>query len=188
MCVLFQCVHNRDKTEFTTSGLCQIQVFTLFLLFCCNMLCMSVTNGSKGLSSMSSWFNASCTSIRPSLHAYRHVPFHECFCYAVQEESESQCQQEEGQPEGPATSRPLDPSWGDGDEEHGESAERCPIWTRLTYPVLPGPPTGCTQPIRKSDWQQEQPLRYFRGIMLKRFLISQVCNPNNFLLLVFLLF
>lgn len=98
-----------------------------------------------------------------------YMPLHKCFCFAVQEESKPQCQQEEGQPEGPATSWPLDPSWGDGDEEHGESTERCPIWTRLTHPVLPGPPTGRTQPIGKSDRQQEQPLRYFGGIMLKPF-------------------
>lgn len=93
------------------------------------------------------------------------------FCLTAQEESEPQRQQEEGQPEGPASSRPLDPPWGDGDEEHGESAERRPVWARLAHPVLPGPPAGRTQPIRESDWQQEQPLRYLRGVMLKRVLI-----------------
>lgn len=83
-----------------------------------------------------------------------------CPSSSVQEESESQRQQEEGQPEGPATSRPLDPPRGDGDEEHGESSKCRSFWTWFTHPVVPGPPPGRTQPIREPDWQQEQPLRY----------------------------
>lgn len=78
----------------------------------------------------------------------------------VQEESEPQRQQEEGQPEGPETSGPLDPPRRDGNEKHGKSPQRRPLWPRLANPVLPGPAAGCPQPIREPDRQQEQPLRY----------------------------
>lgn len=81
-------------------------------------------------------------------------------CSCVQEESEPQRQQEEGQPEGPETSWPLDPPRRNGNEKHGKGPERRPLWPRLAHPVLPGPAAGCPQPIREPDRQQEQPLRY----------------------------
>lgn len=46
----------------------------------------------------------------------------------VQEEGEPQRQQKKRQPEGPEASRPLDPPRGAGDEEHGESRQRGPLW------------------------------------------------------------
>lgn len=87
-----------------------------------------------------------------------------------QEAGEPRRQQEEGQPEGAAAPRPVDPPRGDGDEEHGEGPERGPLRTRLPHPVLPGPPAGGSQPIREPDWQQEQPLRFL--LYVRRFLLK----------------
>lgn len=86
-------------------------------------------------------------------------PLTRCPLFSMQEESEPQRQQEEGQPEGPAASRPLDPPRGDGDEKHGESPKCYSVRTRFTHPAMSGPPPGRTQPIREPDWQQEQPFR-----------------------------